>query len=220
MNWTNGLARGVAAGTANGMAARHSGHGAPAPAAVTTAAFSRLASRRRLFSLALASGALALAGCAAPRLEDHAGQRPVFDLRTYFDGPVTAHGLVSDRAGKVLRRFVVSMRCSWVGDIGTLDEDFVYDDGERERRVWTLRRLGDGRYVGTAADVVGEAVGASVGPAFRWQYTLKLPVSGSIYEVQFDDWMHQIDERTVINRAVMSKFGIRLGEVTLAFRRP
>ncbi len=186
---------------------------------VSTQAVAR-AMPRRLFALALASGALALTGCAGPRLEDHAGQRPEFDFRRYFDGPVTAHGLVSDRAGKVLRRFVVLMQCSWVGDTGTLDEAFEYDDGERQRRVWTVRRLPDGRYAGTAADVVGEALGGSAGPAFRWQYTLLLPVRGSVYEVQFDDWMHQIDQRSVINRAVMSKFGVRLGEVTLAFSRP
>ena len=177
-------------------------------------------SRRRLVTAALVSGALALAGCVGPRLEDHAGQRPEFDFRRYFDGTVTAHGLVSDRAGKVLRRFVVLMRCSWVGDTGTLDEAFEYDDGERQRRVWTVRRQADGRYTGTAADVLGEALGASAGPAFRWQYTLMLPVRGSVYEVQFDDWMHRVDERSVINRAVMSKFGVRLGEVTLAFSRP
>ena len=177
-------------------------------------------SRRGLVTAALASGALALAGCAGPRLEDHAGQRPEFDFRRYFDGTVTAHGLVSDRAGKVLRRFVVLMRCSWVGDTGTLDEAFKYDDGERQRRVWTVRRRPDGSYTGTAADVLGEALGASAGPAFRWQYTLMLPVRGSVYEVQFDDWMHLVDERSVINRAMMSKFGVRLGEVTLAFSRP
>ena len=51
-------------------------------------------------------------------------------------------------------------------------------------------------------------------------YTLKLPVRGSVYEVQFDDWMYLIDERIVINKVVMSKFGIRLGEVTLSFSRP
>jgi hypothetical protein len=37
--------------------------------------------------------------------------------------------------------------------------------------------------------------------------------------VQFDDWMFLLDDAVMLNRAVMSKWGIRLGEVTLAFRK-
>jgi Protein of unknown function (DUF3833) len=176
--------------------------------------------RRVAAAVAAVLATLVLAGCAAPQLGDHAGEQLVFDFRRYFDGTVLAHGLVSERGGKVLRRFVVTMRCDWVGDVGTLDEQFVYDDGETQRRVWRVRRLPDGRWTGTADDVVGEAQGASAGAAFNWRYTLKLPVRGSVYEVQFDDWMYLIDERTVINKAVMSKFGVRIADVTLSFSRP
>lgn len=176
--------------------------------------------RRVAAAVSACLAALVLAGCAGPQLSDHAGDKPVFDFRKYFDGNVVAHGLVSERGGKVLRRFVVTMRCDWVGDVGTLDEQFVYDDGEKQRRVWRVRRLPDGRWSGTADDVVGEAVGASSGSAFNWRYTLKLPLRGSVWEVQFDDWMHLIDERTVINKAVMSKFGVRIADVTLSFSRP
>jgi hypothetical protein len=113
------------------------------------------------------------------------------------------------------------MKCSWSGppgqETGVLDEEFTYSDGTRERRVWTLQRTGDGRYVGTAADVVGQALGQESGNAFRFGYTLKLPVDGRTYEVQFDDWMYLMDERVMLNKAQMSKFGIRLGEVTLSF---
>ena len=161
-----------------------------------------------------------LTGCAGPQLSDYAAEQPVFDFRQYFNGTVRAHGLVSDRGGKVLRRFVVTMRCDWVGDAGTLDEQFVYNAGERQRRVWHVRKQADGRFVGAADDVVGEALGESSGPAFNWRYTLRLPVRGENYEVQFDDWMYRVDERTVINKAVMSKFGVRVGEVLLSFSRP
>jgi Protein of unknown function (DUF3833) len=180
----------------------------------------RSLARRVAAAVGACLAAVVLAGCAGPQLSDHVGEKPVFDLRKYFDGNVVAHGLVSERGGKVLRRFVVTMRCDWVGDVGTLDEQFVYDDGETQRRVWRVRRLPDGRWTGTADDVVGEAQGASSGAAFNWRYTLKLPVRGSVYEVQFDDWMYLIDERTVINKAVMSKFGVRIADVTLSFSRP
>ena len=61
---------------------------------------------------------------------------------------------------------------------------------------------------------------SSAGNAFNWRYTLALPVGGRVVEVQLDDWMYLMDGgRTVINRAVMHKFGVRVGELTLAFAK-
>jgi hypothetical protein len=169
----------------------------------------------------LAAGAVAtLAGCAsAPTPADYAAETPVLDLKRYFDGELVAHGIFTDRSGKVARRFTVQMTGTWQGDEGTLDERFTYSDGKTERRVWRLTDLGNGRWRGRADDVVGEATGQSSGNALNWAYTLRLPVDDKVYEVQFDDWMFLMDERVMLNRAIMSKFGIRLGEVTLAFRK-
>ncbi|HWH75182.1 MAG TPA: DUF3833 domain-containing protein [Methylibium sp.] len=172
--------------------------------------------KRRGLIAALAAAPLA-AGCAGPSVADYAAERPLLDLADYFNGRVTAHGLFTDRSGRIVKRFAVVMQCTWQGDEGVLDEDFTYSDGTRQRRVWRLKKLADGRYSGTADDVVGTAAGQAAGNAFRWQYTLALPVDGRVYEVQFDDWMVLMDDKVMLNKAVMSKFGVRLGEVTLAF---
>jgi Protein of unknown function (DUF3833) len=169
------------------------------------------------FGLAVA---LALAGCAsAPTPADYAQEKPTLKLREYFNGPLTAHGLFTDRSGKVVRRFTVKMTGTWTGNQGVLDEDFTYSDGKKERRVWRLTELGNGRYEGRADDVVGVALGQAAGNALNWRYTLALPVDGKVYEVQFDDWMYLMDDRVMLNKAVMSKFGIMLGEVTLSFTK-
>lgn len=175
---------------------------------------------RRLFLAAAAASAL-LAGCAsAPTPADYATEKPVLALERYFNGVVLAHGIFTDRSGKVVRRFTVRMDCTWTGDEGVLDEAFTYSDGSTQRRIWRLKKLPDGRYTGTADDVVGTAQGQAAGNAFQWAYTLRLPVDGKVYEVQFDDWMFLVDDKVMLNKAVMSKFGIRLGEVTLAFTKP
>ena len=180
--------------------------------------------RRHLMTLAAtaaSAAALALGGCAsAPTPADYATEKPVLDLKTYFNGPLTAHGIFTDRSGKVVRRFTVAMTGTWQGNEGTLDERFTYSDGKTERRVWRLTDLGGGRYRGRADDVAGEAVGQAAGNALNWRYTLALPVDGRIYHVQFDDWMYLMDEHVMLNKAVMSKFGITLGEVTLSFHKP
>lgn len=163
--------------------------------------------------------AAALSGCAAPTPQRYAAEQPVLDLRTYFNGRLLAHGMFQDRLGRVRQRFVVEMHASWQGTQGVLDERFTYSDGTQQRRIWRLTDLGGGRYEGRADDVVGVATGQAAGNALNWRYTLQLPVDGRVWEVQLDDWMFLIDERTMLNRATMSKWGIRLGEVTLSFTR-
>jgi hypothetical protein len=201
--------------------------------------------RRAALSAVVLATAGALAACAGPQVSDYAADKPVLDLATYFNGTLDAYGVFTDRSGKVVRRFTVVMVCTWNGNEGVLDEDFTYSDGEKQRRIWRLKKQPDGRYTGTADDVKGEAQGQVAGNTFRWGYTLLLPVGGKasdagppqvasapsggsepraagsvgarIVEVQFDDWMYLMDERVMLNKAVMSKFGFKLGEVTLSF---
>ncbi len=177
--------------------------------------------KRRLALLcAILAAAALLTGCASPNAADYAAEKPVLDLKTYFNGELLAHGIFTDRSGKVVRRFSVKMSGTWQGKEGTLDERFTYSDGKTERRVWRLTDEGNGRWSGRADDVVGVALGQAAGNALNWRYTLALPVDGKVVEVQFDDWMYLVDERVMLNKAVMSKFGIYLGEVTLSFTKP
>jgi len=162
---------------------------------------------------------LLLAGCGTVPVEQYRDERPGMDLRRYFNGTVDAWGMFQDRSGKVVKRFYVKIDARWSGDTGILDEHFEYSDGTRSRRVWTITRLDDHRYRGTAGDVVGEARGEAYGNALRWQYVLKLEVDGRTWEVDFDDWMYMVDDQVMLNRSVMSKFGFRLGEVILSFRK-
>ena len=162
---------------------------------------------------------LSIGACAGPQVSDYSQQKPALDLRTYFNGSVDAWGVFTDRSGAVVKRFTVQMECQWQGDEGILDEAFVYSDGSTQRRIWRLKALPNGLYEGRADDVVGMASGATSGNAFRWQYTLALPVDGRIWHVHFEDWMYLMDDRVMLNKAVMSKLGVRLGEVTLSFTR-
>jgi hypothetical protein len=175
--------------------------------------------RRLLLTAGAAAATLTLAGCAGPQIGDFSGQKPALDLRQYFNGTLDAYGVFTDRSGKVVKRFTVVMRCTWTGEDGVLDEDFTYSDGTTQKRIWRMKHLGNGRYSGTADDVVGTALGETQGNAFRWGYTLALPVDGKVWNVEFDDWMYLMDERVMLNKATMSKFGIRLGEVTLSFKK-
>lgn len=153
------------------------------------------------------------------KLDDFAAGTPSLALEDYFQGRTEAWGLFEDRFGRVRRQFKVDVDGSFDGRELTLVEDFVYADGEEDRRIWRITSLGDGRYEGRADDVVGAATGEALGNALHWEYDMQLPIGDSTWQVHFDDWMLLQNDGVLINRATVSKFGITLGEVTLFFRK-
>ena len=98
-----------------------------------------------------------------------------------------------------------------------LDEVFDWTDGERQTRQWQITKIDEHNYEGTASDVVGTAKGYSYGPAFKFEYVLLVPVKGKNIKITFDDWIFMQDERVAINRATMTKFGIKVAELTVMF---
>ncbi|MGE0761792.1 MAG: DUF3833 domain-containing protein [Bdellovibrionales bacterium] len=158
-----------------------------------------------------------IAGCTSVSVQDYKSEKPTLKLESYLNGELDAYGIFQDRSGRVVKRFQVSMKASWKDGVGTLDEDFTYSDGSKSKRIWTLKKSADNTYIGTAADVIGEAIGESAGNAFRWRYTLDLPVGNTNYHVQFDDWMYLMNDKIMLNKSKMSKYGVDLGEVTLTF---
>lgn len=162
---------------------------------------------------------LLFVGCTTVTPADYRSERPALDLARYFDGTIDGWGMVQDRSGKVLRRFHVVIEAQWRGNVGTLDETFAWSDGKQEKRVWTITKVDQDRYTGTAGDVVGTAQGEAQGNALQWRYVLRLPPEQGGWEVDLDDWMYLVDERTMLNRSVIRKFGIRFADITIAFRK-
>ncbi len=153
------------------------------------------------------------------KLEDYNGTEPAFVLEDYLSGRLKAWGLFQDRFGTVRRQFIVDIAGTWDGRQLQLVEDFVFDDGEQEQRIWHVRKLNDGTYEGEAGDVVGLARGRSVGRVFNWRYRFGLRMGKGRLIVDFDDWMFRQDREIMLNRAVISKFGLTLGSVFIAFRK-
>ncbi|MGP1396531.1 MAG: DUF3833 domain-containing protein [Inquilinaceae bacterium] len=158
-------------------------------------------------------------GCSTMKPEDFADTEPRFIVEDYFDGKVRAWGLFEDRFGNVRRQFTVDIEGVWDGRELTLVEDFLYDDGATERRIWRIEKIDDNTYRGRADDVVGEAVGRSYGNALKWDYNFDLAIGDRTWRVHFDDWMLLQADGVMINRAKVTKWGIELGEANIFFRR-
>ncbi|MFV3074238.1 DUF3833 domain-containing protein [Niveispirillum fermenti] len=172
---------------------------------------------RRL--LLLAALFTALSGCSNMKPEQFAGQQPTLVLEDYFQGTTRAYGLVEDRFGNVRRTFTVDISGDWDGSTLTLTEDFLWNDGETEQRIWRLRRQGAGAWEGTTDDADGPALGRLSGNAFNMVYDFNLKLDGRRMKVRFDDWMFLMPDGVLLNRATMTKFGIHLATVTIAFHK-
>lgn len=162
---------------------------------------------------------MALSGCSGHQIESYQGTKPVFDLKSYFNGPIKAWGVVQDRSGKVIQRFDVNMNGTWEGDTGTLKEHFRYYDGKTQERTWTIKKTSEGHYQGTAGDIIGTAGGEVVGSAMRWAYQMDVPVGGTTYRITFDDWMFNMNDDVLINRSYLKKFGFTVAELTLFMQK-
>jgi len=170
---------------------------------------------KRLASLIVV---LLLPGCSTS-IDEYKGSTPNFDLFGYFDGTVMAWGMLQDRSGKQTRRFEVIIQGRVQDNTLTLDEDFIFDDGEKQQRTWVITRDNDGNFSGRADDVIGQATGKAVGKALNWQYVLRVPVDGSTYDISLDDWMYRQDDNRVFNIAKMTKWGFTVGTLTLFFEK-
>ena len=159
-----------------------------------------------------------LTGCANNmKPTDFKDQKPKLVIENFLSGDVKAWGILQNRSGNVIRQFSADLNGKWDGKKLILDEKFNWTDGEIQTRQWTINKLDEHNYTGTAKDVVGTAKGYSYGPAFKFEYVLLVPVKGKEMKITFDDWIFKQDENVAINRATMKKFGFKVAELTVMF---
>ena len=144
---------------------------------------------------------------------------PQLQLTEFFQGKSEAIGVMHDWRGKQSLRFVAELCGQWQGNRGDLYEIFSFSDGRVDKRHWQLTQQADGSVTGTAEDVVGEATGQLAGNTLYWEYTLRIPQDDDFIDVKVKDWLYLVSPGQVINRSTLHKFGITVGELTLAIRQ-
>lgn len=162
-------------------------------------------------------------GCTSTNIEQYANNQPVLQAEHFFNGPLSAHGIVKNRSGDVIRFFNAELEGSWENGKGLLKERFVFDDGEVQFRNWTLLPQPSSRekinstqvYIGQAEDVVGDGDVTVSGNAMFIRYTLTIPYGDSTLDINVDDRMYLVSDKVLINESTLSKWGIDVGEIVL-----
>lgn len=159
-----------------------------------------------------------LVGC-TKNLDNFSNVEPKFNLFNYFKGQTEAWGIFEDRFGNIKKQFKVNITGTLEGNYLRLNEEFIYKDGKNERRIWNIKKINEYNYHGTANDIEGVAKGKSKGNALNWKYHMNLKVKEKNILVHFDDWMYLQENNILINKAKVTKWGFKVGEVLLFFSK-
>jgi hypothetical protein len=164
--------------------------------------------------------ALLHAACAGPPPIQPSPGAPAFTLEGFFRGRTVGTGSFSSQIAGVNRELTVVTRGRWDGRTLTLREDFLFKDGEKDVKTWRFTRVAPGRYEGTREDVIGKADVRQVGNTVQLTYTADVRAKdGSVTRLDFADTIAPLDGLRVLNEAVVSKFGVPIGKVSLVFKR-
>ncbi len=163
-----------------------------------------------------------LASCASrPNLpaEFPMSDKP-FKVERDLAGKTVGKGQFSAITGQK-RGFTAYLDGTWDGQTLTLIEDFVYDDGEEDRKTWRLTKQANGEFSGTREDVVGTARGFMDGDVFRLEYDMRLPKEDGSpgMKVRFRDVLALREDGVVINDATVGYWGVRVARVSLEIER-
>lgn len=157
--------------------------------------------------------------CSSTDINIYKDNEPKLILNEFFEGNLTAHGIVKNRSNNVIRHFNVSMKGSWSNDgTGTLVEHFVFDDNSTQQRTWTFKPIitDEGKqYLAHANDTLEPVLTDISGNAFFMNYDLLINYKGHDIYVNIDDKMYLVNDSTIINESVMTKYGIEVGYFTL-----
>jgi hypothetical protein len=162
--------------------------------------------------------AATLAGCASrPEFLDAMPPKPLV-LEQALSGRVLGEGAFVNSITGGETRFSVVMDGTWDGKVLKLVEDFTYTDGSTDRKTWFLTKKSDGVYEGTREDVIGVADVRSDGPGVRLDYEVTLQTGIGALDVRFQDLMYLNGDGSIYNKAIVSKFGLRVGRVEITMR--
>ncbi len=149
---------------------------------------------------------------------EYSATLPQMSLRQHLAGPLVSEGMIYGPTGRVVSRFTADMHGNWDESQGRLVEHFTFASGDRQDREWDLTINNDGTFSGTAHDIIGKMRGETIGATTRMSYRLRLAPDAGGHVLNVVDWMYLSENGTILNRAQMRKFGIKVAELFATIR--
>lgn len=161
--------------------------------------------------------ALLISGCGVTP-SNYESNSPSLNFSEFFDGRLCAWGLVRDRSSEMTRKFVARIDASTLEQETQLLEWFKFSDNEIQKRHWRFKAAGN-ELSGKAGDVEGEASGRIWGDSLQLKYVLNIQVEDETWQIAMDDWLHLIDENTLLGSTQMTKWGLDVGRIDISIQK-
>lgn len=139
-----------------------------------------------------------------------------FTLESYFTGKTYATGQFSAING-AKRQFEVELNGTWDGQVLTLREDFIFNDGSRDTKTWHFTKTSQNTYEGTREDVIGSTKIVIENNIARFNYLVYLDPDARKLKVRFHDEMRLNPDGTLLNEARITKFLFPIGKTRVEF---
>jgi hypothetical protein len=139
------------------------------------------------------------------------------NIKNFFLGKSKGSGVITI-FGKVQGIFKVEMLGRMQGSELILTENFTYNSGNKQQRQWNFTfSNNDETIIGTANDIIGKAKGFQKNNIVQLKYRLK--IEDKNLTLNFTDRLWFVDENTLLNKASIHKFGIKIGEIVAGFEK-
>ncbi len=142
-----------------------------------------------------------------------------FLIEEYFLGETIGYGTIHDFLGRLSAEFIIKMSGYWEKDIFILDESFIFTTGKKQKRIWKITKETSHEYSATSNELIGKAFGVRKNNTLNWKYNLKIDYNNKKIAFDFDDWIY-CSKDIVINKVKMKKFGIKLADLFISYKKP
>ncbi len=150
---------------------------------------------------------LAVSSCAALEGILHKKEAPKLDyiegsakmeIKKFFDGDLEGFAIKQDVNGKITGTFTAKINGKWEENKGVVQFSYRHSDGTKDSRTWLITVNSDNTFDAIGHDIVKAAAGKQIGNAAQSIYSLNIGSKGNKEEVEFEDKMYLVDEKSVI----------------------
>lgn len=142
-----------------------------------------------------------------------------FAFESIFAQTLHGVGAVFYRSGRLKTRFSIFASGKWDGKKLTIEESLRYESGEHHHRTFEISKVNDDYYTAECSEFVGPSTIRRKGGGFQWRYRLRED-SKEAHRVTLtaDDRLFLSSDGTIIDHAILRKFGVRVGDVFMTLR--
>ena len=144
---------------------------------------------------------------------------PKLKFEVYFSGKVTAYGqMILYYPKKRIKNIKAKFNGKFHKDKLILNEEFI-ESNTKTDRVWTFKKISDLDFIGHENNVLSPFNVRVENNMLNMNYRFKTNYKNYNFSVNIKDNMYLINNKLLLNKSKVSKFGITIAETILLYTK-